>query len=556
MPKCYVFAIGGTGSRVLEHFVYQAAAGCGYNELNKWEIVPVIIDLDEQNGNLDETNKLLESYDKLHNAISKNVSAKPENTFFRYKISKLSQASGFKMKLSTTGKNTLSDIIDYTKLATNDQATTKKFVDLLYSKKDLEMPLNVGFKGHPNIGTIVFGLLPRQATVQGAGNDFASFLSGITTQDRIFIVSSIFGGTGASGFPWLLRTLRHPSNITAERSTILKQVKIGVLSVMPYFQLKANDNSEINSNGFITKTKAALKYYSSNMDTDLDAIYYLADDIGSSASYPNCEGGKDQHNPPHATEYFGSLAIFDFLGKDDAALSSPQKHYKYGVDKPHKDKPELFFSSLDTQSQKIAAPLTLLYLASIMDLKVYPRISAPGALLKINIIEKRGGGIFGRGTIIEDYYGSELYRTLKSFLVKFWDYLVKMDPDQPNSATFTPFVAKGFSIGEKDKMDSGNFTYANVLIRGQDPIGAWRRNVTKPDGNYTTDLGVTISTVKESMEIIGYHNLINFVDECTREAQKLQGDGDDDKTRRYLELLYSGMKRFLTANSHPFVKHF
>ena len=50
--------------------------------------------------------------------------------------------------------------------------------------------MDVGFKGNPNIGSVVL----NQIFESDAFNDFAtSFGQG----DRIFIVSSIFGGTGA-----------------------------------------------------------------------------------------------------------------------------------------------------------------------------------------------------------------------------------------------------------------------------------------------------------------------------------------------------------------------
>jgi hypothetical protein len=69
MPKCYIFAAGGTGSRVLESFTYLMAAGCGYETLKNWEIVPIIVDLDETNGNMEDCKNLMETYINIQRTL-------------------------------------------------------------------------------------------------------------------------------------------------------------------------------------------------------------------------------------------------------------------------------------------------------------------------------------------------------------------------------------------------------------------------------------------------------------------------------------------------------
>ena len=68
-------------------------------------------------------------------------------------------------------------------------------VETLFSTKNLNNPLSVGFKGNPNVGTVVLGEM-----IEGA-EWFKSFKQHCEKDDRVFIISSIFGGTGASGYP-------------------------------------------------------------------------------------------------------------------------------------------------------------------------------------------------------------------------------------------------------------------------------------------------------------------------------------------------------------------
>ena len=63
---------------------------------------------------------------------------------------------------------------------------------MLFSEKNLASSMNVGFKGNPNIGSVVLNQIVNS-------EDFITFANSFEKGDKIFIVSSIFGGTGASG---------------------------------------------------------------------------------------------------------------------------------------------------------------------------------------------------------------------------------------------------------------------------------------------------------------------------------------------------------------------
>lgn len=74
----------------------------------------------------------------------------------------------------------------------------RALASMLFSAANLESDMEVGFKGNPNIGSVVLNQFTDS-------QDFIDFADAFKPGDRIFIISSIFGGTGASGFPLLLK---------------------------------------------------------------------------------------------------------------------------------------------------------------------------------------------------------------------------------------------------------------------------------------------------------------------------------------------------------------
>ena len=69
MAKLFVFGIGGTGSRVIRSLVMLMAAGARIQNCDK--IVPIIIDPDTQNGDMNRTVELLKTYKHLHDALGR-----------------------------------------------------------------------------------------------------------------------------------------------------------------------------------------------------------------------------------------------------------------------------------------------------------------------------------------------------------------------------------------------------------------------------------------------------------------------------------------------------
>ncbi|MBC7449555.1 MAG: hypothetical protein H7330_16000, partial [Hymenobacteraceae bacterium] len=229
---------------------------------------------------------------------------------------------------------------------------TYELLNLLFTPASLNASLDVGFRGSPNVGAVVLNPLVQS-------KEMRYLAQSLQPGDRAFFISSIFGGTGAAGFPLLVKNLRDTSTASAlQKPEIRRQMKTGALVVLPYFTLQdAASPDQIDSNNFITKTKTALHYYADNL-TDVEALYYLGDKPGQ--PLPNHAGRDAQRNAAHLTELLGALALPHFMRQPDSQLSteSPCFH-EYGL---KSDAVDVDFSQWPTETREaVAQPLIRLH---------------------------------------------------------------------------------------------------------------------------------------------------------------------------------------------------
>lgn len=309
MAKLYVFGIGGTGSRVLRSLTMLLAAGA---DCHGYDIVPIVIDPDHANGNLTQNITLMDEYVAIRNDLT--FAGGNGNRYFSAKIEKV--LSNFTMPVEKTSNLKFREFIDLDGMDKANQAMAR----MLFSDDNLNADMNVGFEGNPNIGSVVL----NQVTSSPAFLDFAqSFQPG----DRVFIISSIFGGTGASGFPLLLKTMRNDRNLPNHAA--INAAIIGAITVLPYFKLTNDEQSSIDSASFISKSKSALAYYDRTIaaNNEINALYFIGDETGK--AYENVKGGIGQTNKAHAVEFMAATAILDFVRKNYS--SATHEYYELGI---------------------------------------------------------------------------------------------------------------------------------------------------------------------------------------------------------------------------------
>ncbi len=343
MAKLFIFGIGGTGVRVIKSLVMLLAAGV---DINASEIVPVIVDPHQSNEDLKRTVDLLENYQAIQNKLQ------DRSGFFKTKVTTLQNLVSSKDMLSSTFSFHLKDVQneqfkDYVDYGSLDKSN-KALMSLLFSEANLETEMDIGFIGNPNIGSVVLNQFKDS-------QEFAHFASNFQQNDRIFIISSIFGGTGAAGFPTILKNLRNAQPPLPNHEWV-RNAKVGAITLLPYFGVAPSPDSKIDKATFISKSKAALSYYERSISgiNAVNALYYLGDN--NTKDYPNDPGEGGQRNDAHFIELAAALSVIDFMSLGDGLLvteesKAAQPVYKeFGVKEAHK---ALDFTHLGDRTQEM-----------------------------------------------------------------------------------------------------------------------------------------------------------------------------------------------------------
>lgn len=414
----FVFGIGGTGARVIRALTMLLASGAKLEHAGK--VIPIIVDADAENEDTSRTIKALDLYKRIRNSAFGD-NADQQIGFFGTPINTLNSQNaadagsiqdGFQLKFAGIS----SSFSKYLKVHDMD-SLDEEFLKLLYDsspegtpESELHLSLTKGFKGNPNIGCIVFNELENSP-------EFRYFQNAIGEGDRIFIVSSIFGGTGSAGFPQLLKLLKK------SRNNRVSSARTGALTMMPYFAVQEDSNSAIDSNRFMSKTKAALSYYEQEMDS-LDAMYYLYDKPGNTP-YANNEGGRAQKNDAHIAELLAAGAILDFTNKREEDFTGTTIYEEYGV---KKDDLTLHIGHFfDRERQNMMMPLTAFTYAAKAYVDHLPTAMNESFAKELDLSSKLQTSIF--------------YQSLTAFFNQhFLPWLMEMGQ---NSRSFLPFHLRG-----------------------------------------------------------------------------------------------------------------
>lgn len=457
MARLFVFAIGGTGSRVLKSLTMLLASGVKPNSDKEFEIVPIIIDPHKSNEDLKRTERLLGNYQSISNEAGSG------NGFFSTKITTLNKlvksqnrlSGSFTFNLQQVANTRFKEYIDFNQL----EESSKALADILFSGKSinkrgeevdlLDIEMDIGFVGNPNIGSVVLNQFKDS-------EEFKEFASNFNAEDRVFIISSIFGGTGAAGFPAILKNIRDAmNNKNIDGKGFLQDAKIGAVTALPYFNIEKDIDSPIQKSDFIGKTKAALYYYKDNVtgNNSINSLYYIADDY-SGKPYKNDPGDNGQKNDAHFVELASALAVIDFLETPDRALEcsggkAVSPIYKeFGI---RNDSAEIKFSDFEDYTER----------------KISLRLSQFALFRKYlnehfsSAIEKEAWSN-DKPEVNKKFADDTFYRTnVSEFLTSFGEWLREMSD---NRRGFSPFnldstidsliadrtVKKGFFSGKVD----------------------------------------------------------------------------------------------------------
>lgn len=386
MKKVFVFCIGGTGLRVMKSIIMLMAAGA---DTKGYTVIPIIVDPHMELNEKKDLHERIDRYIRIYNAIVTCGGQKMPalEGFFSSEMMKLKDLNNEKNNINELGgkSDSFGDFLEKGKITEGD--INNYFVETLFSQSSLVNPLDVGFKGNPNVGTVVLGDM-----IEGA-DWFEAFKRNCSQGDRVFIISSIFGGTGASGYPLIEKKIRACADYPTVQGCLM-----GALTVLPYFNLEdpAHTSSDIDSKNFITKAKSALAYYENTVQSDY--LYYIGEQ-SKTTSYANNE--KEQEDKAHFVELVGATALFDFLKKD-----KPQNGTEY-LSRAIADDVD----PLDLKSCGSAYKGLVEYIANFMLLKLLVETLTEEKHYPLSSKHDRG--------LDKEFYGSADFNRLKEFLSDF-----------------------------------------------------------------------------------------------------------------------------------------
>ena len=309
MPRLFVFAVGGTGARVMRALAMLISAG----ELADYEVVPILIDYDVLNGDLNNTYKQMCLYKGVHEKVYGDGIIMPYNGMVS---PTLTPVMSFSPNNAIVGSNSFmmdmhmpyhhmrgGDVIGYPKLTENEHLF-RLLLDSLFttgSYGELSQDLCVGFKGNAKIARLGYAALKIQESIE-----FRTFLNVITpNRDRIVVVGSTFGGTGSVGVLEILKQLRYGQHIPINN--------IATVLVEPYFlpqiapAMGVGDSRPV----FAKRSREFLKFY---MESGLAGIVNATYRIGMDdyVIYETAIGGPNQRNIAHPVELLSAMVICEY----------------------------------------------------------------------------------------------------------------------------------------------------------------------------------------------------------------------------------------------------
>ena len=147
----YLIGIGGTGAKCVEAIVQVAAVGLFIEE----PIRVLFVDSDVTNGNLNRAINSLRIYQSCYGLLGDSLlwDEKQQYPWMKTRIKSFSPYVWSPFGNTVVNRN-LSSFFNYNNFKENNPALGN-FFDVLYTKDEREVPLDVGFRGRPAIGSAI-----------------------------------------------------------------------------------------------------------------------------------------------------------------------------------------------------------------------------------------------------------------------------------------------------------------------------------------------------------------------------------------------------------------
>ena len=329
MAKQYfVMGIGGTGMRCIESMIHLCAMGV----FDDTEIHLMALDTDKNNGNFSRLKEVKDAYLNSKN-IDKANRTPLTDTFFSADIKYYEFSPNYETK------STFIDVFNYgnTKYNSPEEAD---LADLVLSNNVENFNLRHGYRAQTHLGSMMMYHSIIEAARDRKDSDLKKFLQVLIaatnggSDPKVFILGSVFGGTGASSIPIIPQAISEAASIISNgAANILGRAYFASTLLTAYFSFKAPSADELSnqkviatSDKFSLNSQVAMMFYDD--DTTVKNTYQCFYMMGTDGQgwdpmvrekdniTQTITGGEQQKNDSHYIELLAACAALDFFHVD------------------------------------------------------------------------------------------------------------------------------------------------------------------------------------------------------------------------------------------------
>lgn len=328
----FVMGIGGTGMRCIESLIHLCAMGM----FDDTEIHLLALDTDVNNGNFGRLKAVKDAYNKAK-GINHNTQTVLTETFFSAKINYYQFSPDYQQN------RTFNAVFDYNNTKYNNREAAD-LADLVFTKDVETFDLLHGYRAQTHLGSMMMYHSIVAAMSDPRPNDMKTFIAQLIsatqngTSPRVFILGSVFGGTGASSIPIIPKALSDAASAMGNGgANILVNCYFGSTLLTAYFSFPTPTANQIlqekviaSSDKFALNSQAAMMFYDDDttVKSTYQKFYMLGTDnlnwnpMTNDTSTSTITGGQAQKNDSHYIELLAACAALDFLNEDQETLQN------------------------------------------------------------------------------------------------------------------------------------------------------------------------------------------------------------------------------------------
>jgi len=327
MDQVFVIGIGGTGMRCIEAFTHLCAIGM----FDKTDVHLLALDTDKDNGNFTRLKNLKEAYIKTKGVNKKQFAL--ENTFFSANL------QYYQFSPDYSNLSTFSALYNYgdTKFSNPEKAA---IADLLFTDNAKDFDLKHGYRAQTHLGSLLMYHSIIEDVKSNDRSDLRRFIQELISacssgHPRIFILGSVFGGTGASSIPILPKAIKAAASLISDATDIEQNAYFGATLLTSYFSFPLPNDSEkarqkviATSDKFALNSQAAMMFYEADetVKKTYQKFYMMGTESinwqPSKIKDKTITGGENQENDSHYIELLAAFAAWHFFNSPEQGSDS------------------------------------------------------------------------------------------------------------------------------------------------------------------------------------------------------------------------------------------